>query len=221
MAFRYIIRSVGLKSNLITNHYRYISCWSCGTNINNLIANLFCSKCNALQQPVKNESYFKIMGLNESYDLDEIELAKKFKELQKYLHPDKFANKPEQEQEISEKYSSLVNEAYKTLLEPLARGIYMLKLRGKEIPENTEVDQEFLMMIMEKNEEVESADSEEEIMKLNKENKTIMKDLQKKLSKAFFDGDLNRVAKLLSQMKYYTSIDNQIQNLIRNKGIIR
>lgn len=97
----------------------------------------------------------------------------------------------------------------------------MLKLKGKEIPENTEVDQEFLMMIMEKNEEVESADSEEEIMKLNNKNKTIIKDLQKKLSKAFFDGDLKTVTKLLSKMKYYTSIDNQIQSVIRNKGIIR
>lgn len=93
MALRYIITNVGLKSNII-NHCRYISCWSCGTNnVNNLVVNLFCSKCNALQQPGTDISYFKIMGVNETYDLDEFELAKKFKELQKYLHPDKFANK--------------------------------------------------------------------------------------------------------------------------------
>lgn len=97
----------------------------------------------------------------------------------------------------------------------------MLKLRGKEIPENTEVDQGFLMKIMEKNEEVENAETEEEIMKLNKENKAMIKDLQKKLSTAFFDGDLKRVTKLLSIMKYYTSIDSQIQAAIRSKGIIR
>ncbi|XP_047538040.1 iron-sulfur cluster co-chaperone protein HscB isoform X2 [Vanessa atalanta] len=145
----------------------------------------------------------------------------KYKELQKYLHPDKYANRNKEEQEISAQYSSLVNDAYKTLLEPLTRGIYMLRLRGKEIPENTQLDQEFLFKIMEKNEEVENADTEEEIMRLNKENKAVIKDLQKQLSIAFFDGDLKRVLHLLSHMKYYASIDNQIQAAIRNKGIFR
>ncbi|XP_068623778.1 iron-sulfur cluster co-chaperone protein HscB [Battus philenor] len=220
MRFFRLINIMGTKPQL-HSYFRYISCWSCGKNTNNLVVNLFCSNCNALQHPEFKENYFKIMGTNETYDLEESELAKKFKELQKYLHPDKFANKPEQEQEISEKYSSLVNEAYKTLLDPLSRGIYMLKLRGIEISENTEIDQEFLMTIMEKNEEVENADTEEEIMKLNKENKEHIKNLQKKVSQAFFDGDLKSVTKLLHHMKYYTSIDNQIQAVIRNKGIIR
>lgn len=97
----------------------------------------------------------------------------------------------------------------------------MLQLRGKDIPEKTEVDQKFLMKIMEKNEEVESAETEEEIMNLNEENKNKIQSLQKQLSTAFFEGDLKRVTKLLTQLKYYTSIDNQIQSVIRSKGIIR
>lgn len=97
----------------------------------------------------------------------------------------------------------------------------MLQLKGKDLPEDTEVDQEFLMDIMEKNEEVEQATTEEEIISLNEENKAIMSDLQKKLSTAFYDGELKTVVRLLSIMKYYTSIDNQIQAVIRKKGIIR
>lgn len=95
-------------------------------------------------------------------------------------------------------------------------------MRGKEIPEETEVnDQAFLMMIMEKNEEVENAETAEDILNLNMENKELINKLQKDVSQAFYDGDLQLVIKLLSQMKYYTSIDQQIQNLIRSKGIIR
>ncbi|CAH2052287.1 unnamed protein product, partial [Iphiclides podalirius] len=139
-------------------------------------------------RPRNNENYFKILGINETYDLDENDLARKFKELQKYLHPDKFANKGKEEQEISEKYSSLVNEAYKTLLQPLTRGIYMLQLRGESFSEKTDVDQQFLMEIMEKNEEVERAVTEKDIMALNSENKLIIKDLQRKVSEAFFEG---------------------------------
>lgn len=220
MSIRSLLLNHTIKQNIF-KQYRLFSCWACGKEVQNIEPALFCGNCNAIQQPMKGENYFKVMGVSESYDLDEQELAKKYKELQKYLHPDKFGNRVKEEQEISEKYSSLVNEAYKTLLEPLARGIYMLRLRGKDIPENTEVDQEFLMQIMEKNEEVENAETEEEIMALNKENKSKIKNLQKQVSNAFFDGDIKRVIKLLSVMKYYTSIDNQIQASIRSKGIIR
>lgn len=72
---------------------RLKSCWCCGNNLNNLVSNLFCSNCNALQSPDEKQNYFKVMGVNETYDLDENDLAKKYKDLQKYLHPDKFANK--------------------------------------------------------------------------------------------------------------------------------
>lgn len=97
----------------------------------------------------------------------------------------------------------------------------MLRLRGKDLPENTQIDQEFLMKIMEKNEEVENAETKGQIMRLNEEIRSTIKQLQKQLSVAFFDGDLKRVIKLLSHMKYYTSIDTQIQLAIRSKGIIR
>lgn len=212
---------VNQTKNILMRQIRLTSCWSCGKEAKKIESDLFCGNCKALQEPNKKDNYFKIMGVGETYDLNETELAKKYKELQKYLHPDKFANRDKKEQEISAEYSSLVNEAYKTLLEPLARGIYMLRLRGKEIPEKTEVDQEFLMKIMEKNEEVENAESNEEVMILNKENKNHIERLQKDVSKAFFEGDMKRVIKLLGIMKYYTSIDNQIQASIRSKGIIR
>ncbi|XP_013189578.2 iron-sulfur cluster co-chaperone protein HscB [Amyelois transitella] len=198
-----------------------LSCWSCGKDTKTLVSNLFCPNCNTLQKPKKEDNYFKVLGVKETYDLNENNLAKRYKDLQKYLHPDKFGARDKAEREVSEEYSSLVNEAYKTLLEPMARGIYMLKLKGKSIPETTEVDNAFLMEIMEKNEEVENAETEEEIMKLNQENKAVINDLQKKVSAAFFEGDLEKVVKLLSEMKYYTSIDSQIQGMIRNKGIIR
>ncbi|XP_053617360.1 iron-sulfur cluster co-chaperone protein HscB [Plodia interpunctella] len=216
-----VLKNNVLKSSISLQILR-LSCWSCGKENQVLVSNLFCPNCKTLQKPRKDNNYFSVLGVEETYDQNENDLAKRYKDLQKYLHPDKFANRDTAERDISEEYSSLVNEAYKTLLEPMARGIYMLKLKGTSIPESTEVlDQQFLMEIMEKNEEVENAETEEEIMKLNGENKEVIKDLQKKVSAAFFDGDLDEVVKLLSVMKYYTSIDNQIQGLIRSKGIIR
>lgn len=49
---------------------------------------------------------------------------------QKLLHPDKFTLKTQKEKQFSEEISSLVNISYSTLMSPLQRGIYILKLKG-------------------------------------------------------------------------------------------
>jgi molecular chaperone HscB len=83
------------------------------------------------------------------------ELTRRFRNIQNEIHPDKFCNKSIKEQELSADWSSLVNKAYKILQMPLSRGEYLLKLHGITLPEdNTINDPEFLMEMMERNEEV-------------------------------------------------------------------
>lgn len=75
-------------------HFRTLySCWSCGKDSVNLVSNLFCPNCRSLQKPDKSNNYFNIIGVKESFDLDPNELSKKYKNLQKFLHPDKFASR--------------------------------------------------------------------------------------------------------------------------------
>lgn len=55
----------------------------------------------------------------------------------------------------------MINKAYKTLQSPLERGEYLLRLHGVTLPEdNTISDPEFLMEMMERNEEVKEAFSQ-------------------------------------------------------------
>jgi molecular chaperone HscB len=62
---------------------------------------------------------------------------------------------------LSDEWSSLINKAYKILQSPLERGEYLLKLNGYELPEkNTIDDPEFLMEMMERNEQVCCCDFE-------------------------------------------------------------
>lgn len=95
------------------------------------------------------------MGIDRTFSLNSIELTKKFRQLQGIVHPDKFSNKSETEQNLSADWSALINRAYTTLLAPMRRGEYMLKLNDIEIPEgNTAVNTDFLVEMMERNEEV-------------------------------------------------------------------
>ncbi|XP_029040755.2 iron-sulfur cluster co-chaperone protein HscB isoform X1 [Osmia bicornis bicornis] len=216
------------KSNfpliILTNALQYSSespskCWNC-----NFISKseLFCSKCKVLQEPPENLTYFDIMGIPKSYDVTVSEVQKKYKELQKLLHPDKFSRKSEKEKELSDHFSSLVNKAYSTLSHPLKRGLYMLKLNNVMISEETDnVNAVFLMEIMEKNEEIDEAENnEEKIKKLVEENERILSNLTKNVGDAFRKEDIKKAETLLIQMKYYDTINNRLKKLKHDLGII-
>ncbi|KAG6797153.1 iron-sulfur cluster co-chaperone protein HscB, mitochondrial [Apis mellifera caucasica] len=163
-----------------------------------------------------------MIHIPKTYDVNITEIQKKYKELQKLLHPDKFSNKSDKEKQFSEILSSLVNKAYSTLLHPLKRGLYMLELNGITISEGTDnVNAEFLMEIMEKNEEIEdAANNEEKIKKLIQENETILNSLIMNVAAAFEQKDIKKAESLLIQMKYYDSINNRLKKLKYDLGII-
>ena len=61
------------------------------------------------------------------FDLDVKTLEGEYKSLQKQLHPDKFAQRPPEEQKLSAEQASVVNVAYDTLTEPLSRALYIVR----------------------------------------------------------------------------------------------
>lgn len=108
-----------------------------------------------------SKSYFSLFGLPEGFELDRQALDERYRELQRVLHPDRFASASDQERRMSMQQATRVNEAYKTLKQPLSRGSYLLQLRGLDaaaVAGNTH-DTLFLMEQMELRELLESARS--------------------------------------------------------------
>lgn len=194
-------------------------CWNCNFLYK---SELFCSQCKSLQEMPENLNYFDILGVKLDYNVNDDEVHNKYRQLQKMLHPDRFSNKTEREKQISESLSSLLNRAYSTLTNPLKRGLYMLQLKGILIPEGTtNLNPEFLMEIMERNEEIEEAISDEKkAIQLMKENKKILQELSKKVADAFHKNDTEAAKETLVKMKYYTSIENRLKVLKQDLGIV-
>ena len=69
-----------------------LKCWNCDYVYK---SELFCSKCKVLQELPQNLNYFDIIGIKRDYNIVNEEIHKKYRELQKMLHPDKFGNKSE------------------------------------------------------------------------------------------------------------------------------
>jgi molecular chaperone HscB len=105
-----------------------------------------------------SKNYFDLFGLPIGYIVDSSSLADRYRDLQRVVHPDRYANATEQERRLSVQGASLINEAFETLKDPVARAAYLLSLHGVEMDSLNESTQDmaFLMQQMELREELET-----------------------------------------------------------------
>jgi len=106
----------------------------------------------------------------------------------------------------------LINKAYKTLATPIERGQYLLQLEGEQMPQdNSALNKEFLMAMMERNEEVEDAEDTKTLEDLNAQLIKELEGMSQKLNSLFEKKDLQGVKGTLVEMKYLLSIQNSIK----------
>ncbi len=120
------------KSNVIPSGEVTSTCWSCGT----MRAEHFCSACGKVQPPVPVD-YFSFFGLPRKLNLDSGLLEREFYALSRGLHPDLFARADPREQRWSLEQSSQLNDAYRTLKDPIRRTEYLLQLEGVKLEEQS------------------------------------------------------------------------------------
>ncbi len=109
-----------------------VACWSCAVAHND--STLFCPHCSKIQPPPGGD-YFSVFGLEPRLNLDLAALEHEFHRLSRKVHPDRFARAEENERQWSLADTALLNDAYRTLKDPLHRTEYLLKLHGAEIGE--------------------------------------------------------------------------------------
>jgi len=106
-----------------------------------------------------NENHFQIFGVPAQFEVNVAALEKRYRQLQREVHPDRFAAASQVEQRVSMQLATRVNEAYQTLKSPLRRAEYLLQLNGvdPEFETNTSMSPEFLMEQLELREALEEA----------------------------------------------------------------
>src|SRR5580693_984800 len=109
-----------------------VACWSCSVAHND--STLFCPHCTKIQPPPGGD-YFQVFGLDRKFQVDLPALETEFHRLSRKVHPDRFARAGENERQWSLADTALLNDAYRTLKDPLYRTEYLLKLEGAEIGE--------------------------------------------------------------------------------------
>jgi molecular chaperone HscB len=123
-------------------------CWHCGAKN---AASLFCRYCNTIQPPTPD--YYEFFDLPRRLALDPEELKNRFYTLSRLLHPDRYTRRSEQEQRFSLEASSILNDAYRVLKDPIQRAEYVLRQEGFPVGDqrNRDVPPELLEEVFELN----------------------------------------------------------------------
>jgi molecular chaperone HscB len=120
--------------NVLNNTAVPVACWSCSVSHNP--STLFCPHCSKIQPPPGGD-YFSVFALKPTLNLDLTALEEKFHQLSRKLHPDRFARAAENEREWSLADTALLNDAYRTLRDPLSRTEYLLRLTSAPVHAHT------------------------------------------------------------------------------------
>jgi molecular chaperone HscB len=190
------------------------ACWSCKGPVP--AGALFCGTC-AIIQPSRPLDHFARLGLRQSFDLEETDLQQRYFALQARLHPDRFASRSALERAASLAQATDLNEAYRTLRDPLLRAAYLLALAGAESPTDSSAtveDPELLMESLERREELAAAESPGTVQAMIDAAERGAKECVSSLSAAFAANDLAAASHLATRLKYLDKLAEEARTRV-------
>nr|POE65011.1 j-type co-chaperone jac1, mitochondrial [Quercus suber] len=147
------------------------------------------------------------------------QLRKEFLQLQAKAHPDLA---PADQKSRAEALSSRINEAYKTLQDPLRRAQYLLSLRGIDVEDESAkldgLDNELLMKVMEAREAVEDVEDEAALAELRSENEGRMGASVQVLDVEIAKENWEVAAQEAIKLRYWVNIEESIKGWEKGKG---
>ena len=143
-------------------------------------------------------------------------LERSYREIQSKVHPDRFAHAGDAERRASLQWTTRVNEAYRTLKDPVQRGKHLLELHGVDVAfeTNTQMPTDFLMQQLELREELESATGGENMSRLDGLRSRLRaqkKQLEQEVAGAIDrDKDYTGAADLVRKLMFLDRLDSEI-----------
>lgn len=148
--------------------------------------------------------YFQLFSLVPAFELDVEALTPRYRELQRQFHPDRFAAEPADVQRTAVQKAADINTAFKTLKDPVLRARHLLALAGHplDIESSTVSDTDFLMAQMELREQLEDADSLEQLAALREEAEDWLASLGREFVIDYREADWREAADTVRKMQF-------------------
>jgi molecular chaperone HscB len=163
--------------------------------------------------------FYDAFDLEPALSVDAEDLKKRFYERSRQWHPDKFSRAPATEQEKALEMTAVLNDAFRTLRDPISRAEYFLKEKGIEV--SKEAPPELLEEVFELNmalEELREGDESARPQLIEARNRFVaMRDsIDESLGAAGGRGDLEEVRSLLNRRRYIRNLIRDVENVLPN-----
>jgi molecular chaperone HscB len=148
--------------------------------------------------------HFARLGVPAALDLEPASLDKAYFTRQRQWHPDRFVAKPADERARASAEAAALNDAYRTLKDPLARAVYLASLKGVELPGDGKTidDPELLMEAMEAREELQEVTTVEAVDRMAGRAREDVKEALSRLGSLFLANDKAAIRKALLRLRY-------------------
>jgi len=153
---------------------------------------------------------FGLLGVAPSFD-EPAGLDEKFRSLSRKLHPDRFARASPRERRYSLEQTTLLNDAYKTVKDPVQRAEHLLALRGIKV--DPKMSPEFLEQTLEDREKLLEAKMSGEPLEplargVREQRDRTLGQVRELVENG---GDLAQAAELLARMRYYARYLDEVE----------
>ena len=168
--------------------------------------------------------HFARLGLPAALDLDAGALDKAYFAGQRQWHPDRFVTKSPEERAKASTEAAALNDAYRTLKNPLDRAVYLATLKGVELPGDGKTidDPDLLMEAMEAREELEEAGTVQTVDTLAARVRGDVDKAWKGLGSLFLANDKPAIRKALLRLRYLDKFGEEARarrtNIERSTG---
>ena len=148
--------------------------------------------------------HFARLGLPAALDLEPAALDRAYFALQRRWHPDRFVARPSDERARASSEAAALNDAYRTLKDPLSRAVYLAELRGVELPGDGKTidDPDLLMEAMETREALHEAATSDAVDALAVQAKRQAQEALEELADLFLHEDKPAIRKTLLRLRY-------------------
>ncbi|MEH6550968.1 MAG: Fe-S protein assembly co-chaperone HscB [Pseudomonadales bacterium] len=163
-------------------------------------------------------NYFDLFGLPVAYQVDSQALMVAYRNLQRHIHPDRYASQSERDQRIAMQYASYTNQALEALRSPVGRAKYLLELAGETSKEdNLGSDPVFLMEQMELREELSSLGGERQSVAVLEHfihaRRQDLQALEQHFGLLYEAKDFDTARKIISKMQFILKLISQAEDM--------
>lgn len=163
---------------------------------------------------------FSTLGLSLRFDLDVAELERRYRDLQRALHPDKHTQASPSERRATLSKAVEVNEAYRVLRDDLSRASALLAAHGVNVVSESKADPELLMEVMELREalaEARATKNDAAVATLAARVKALEDATRRAMIEGFAANDFKKAALSWTRMRYLRRFVDEVNAIAEEK----